>query len=196
MEQVLNFLDSINPLEDGLRSFLKNNLRKSTPQKGAILLQEGTVARHINFIEKGIIRAFRSGNNDKERTTWFMMENDVFISIRSFLKQMPAKETIETLEPCLLYGLTFPLLQEALRRYPSFHFHRAEILEKYYLLNEEREDMRQEANKFDAFCYLMENYPKLVGRVQDKYLASFINVRPSYFSELKDKYLEQKKNKP
>lgn len=193
MEQVLNFLDNIEPLEASLKTYLKDNLKPSTPPKDAFLLQEGNIAHKIGFIEKGLIRGFRTGKNDNERTIWFMKEGDIFISIRSFLKQVPARETIQTLEPCIIYSLTFSQYKEVLDRFPSFQLHRAEILEKYYLLNEEREDMRQQENMLERMSFLMEHYPELIGRVPEKYLASFIDTRPSYFSDLKNKYLEQQK---
>lgn len=195
MEQVLDFLDHIDPLEPGLRDFLKRKLRRSIIQKDAILLKEGMIANTISFIEKGLVRGFRSLENDIERTIWFMMEGDVFISVRSFLRQIPANETVQTIEPCITYSLTFQEYKEALGKYRSFNLHRAELLQKYYLLSEERNEMRQQKDKFAQLCFLMENFPHLNGRVPDKHLASFINVRPSYFSELKDKYIEQKKNK-
>jgi CRP-like cAMP-binding protein len=195
MEQVLDFLDSIKELEPGLRNFLKENLRRSAPQPGTVILQEGAIAQNIYFLEKGLIRAVRLGENDIEKTPYFMRENDVFISIRSFFEQIPSKETIEPLEPCICYSLTYSLLKEALKRYPSFQLHRAELLQKYYLQSEKREDMRQIANIFDRLCFLMENYPEFVNRVADKYLASFINIRPTYFSELKKKYIELQMNK-
>ena len=195
MEQVFHSLESIEKLEPGLREFLKNNLKLTRPAKNTFLLKEGEIANTIGFIEKGVVRGFRTKENDTERTIWFMMEYDIFISIRSFLKQVPATETVQTLEPCVIYSLTFQKYQELLKKYRSFQLHRAELLEKYYLLNEERENMRQQEGKFERLCFLMEHYPGLIGRVPEKYLASFIDTTPTYYSELKSKYLEMQQGK-
>lgn len=188
MEKVFNLLDYIAPLESGLREYLEKNLKKREKPKDAILLQEGAIAQTIGFIDKGLIRGFRTGKNDVERTTWFMKEGDIFISIRSFFKQLPARETIQTIEPCVFYTLTFQELREAYSKYPSFHRHRAELLEKYYLLSEEREDLRQQDETADRIRFLLEHYPDLVHRVPDKLLASFVDTTPQYFSSLKGRY--------
>lgn len=188
MEKVLNFLDHIALLEPGLRDYLKDKLRTKHLDKGAILLREGDIADEISFIVKGVIRGFRTMKNDTEKTSWFMREGDVFISIRSFLTRKPATETLQTLEPCIIVRLTYAELMLAYKKYPSFHRHRAELLEKYYLLSEEREDMRQQKNKTDRFRFLLEHYPDLINRVPDKYLASFIDTTPQYFSELKRRF--------
>lgn len=185
MEKVIAFLDRIDPLEPGLALYLKDKLKTKRPDKGSILLREGDIADEISFIEKGVIRGFRTIKNDTEKTSWFMREGDVFISIRSFLTRKPATETIQTLEPCIIHRLTYAELKWAYEKYPSFHRHRAELLEKYYLLSEEREHMRQQKSKIDRFRFLLEHYPDLINRVPDKYLASFIDTTPQYFSDLK-----------
>ena len=186
-EQVLRFLDSITPMEEGLRKYLDDNLRTMKPAKGTYLVKEGEVARNIGFIEQGVVRGFRTAKNGIEKTNWFVREKDVVISIRSFFLQEPASETVQTLEPCIIRYLTFPQLKDVLARYKLFHEHRAELLQKYYLLSEEREEMRQQA-RYDRVCYLMTHYSDIIDRVPDKLLASFIHTSPQYFSKLKGKY--------
>jgi hypothetical protein len=117
-----------------------------------------------------------------------MKEGDVFISVRSFLRQIPAKETLETLEPCIIHNITYAQYRHVLKHHPSFHEHRAELLEKYYILGDEREEMRQLRNVFDRFSYLVKNYPDLIDRVPDKFLASFIGTSSSYFSKRKSQF--------
>jgi hypothetical protein len=94
-------------------------------------------------------------------------------------------------EACLIHSLTFEQLKLALKKYPSFQEHRAELLEKYYLLGEEREELRQQENAYAQFCYLVGHYRDLIDRVPDKYLASFISTTPQYYSELKRQYIER-----
>jgi CRP-like cAMP-binding protein len=188
MEPVLNFLNSIAPLEEGLRDYLSSVLKTTNPPKDTILLREGSILRTIGFIEKGLIRGFKKMDNGSEKTTFFMKEGDVFVSVRSYFRQIPAKEALETLEPCIIDSITYSQYKQALKRYPSFHEHRAELLEKYYVLGDEREEMRQQHYVYDRFCYLVTHYPDLIDRVPDKFLASFIGTSSSYFSNLKSQY--------
>ncbi len=191
MEQVLDYLDTYGTLDESLRAYLLNKLKPVRVAKDTILVKEGSVARTIGFIEKGVIRGFRTLKGDFEKTNWFMVELDVFASVLSFFKQVPARETVQTLEPCIIHTLRFDQYQAALKLSPSFQRHRAEILEKYYLQSLEREDMRHEKKVYDRFCYLMQNYPDLVDRVLDKYLASFIGTTPTYYSDVKRQYFER-----
>jgi CRP/FNR family transcriptional regulator, anaerobic regulatory protein len=190
MEQVLAFLETYGPLDDRLREYLLNHLRKTELAKGTILVKEGSVAGTIGFIEKGVIRGFRTLKGDSEKTNWFMVEGDVFASVLSLFQQQPAREAVQTLEPCIIHTLRFDQYKAALKLSPSFQRQRAEILEKYYMQSLEREDMRHE-KIYERFCYLMQHYPDLVGRVLDKYLASFIGTTPTYYSDVKRKYFKR-----
>jgi CRP-like cAMP-binding protein len=186
MEQALLFLDDIELLHENMRNFLTSSLKTIRPAKDAYLLREGEIANRLGFIEKGLLRGFRTTKTGKESTSWITKEGDIFASIRSLFKQVPSRETIQTLEPCIIHTLAIDKLLVAFKQ-PSFQKHRAVILEKYYIQSVEREDMRQE-QAFERLCFLMEYYPDLVGRVPDKYLASFLNLTPTYFSHLKSKY--------
>jgi CRP-like cAMP-binding protein len=186
MEELIAALNKFATMEAPLESFLRDLIRTTRPLKGEIVIRPGDIAERISFIEKGLIRGYRIKGN-KERTKYFMGEGEIFISIRSFLTQTPAKEYIECMEDCILRSITFKELGETLEKYPSFHRHRADILQKYYLLSAQREEMR-EMDTYDRFCYLMENQSDLVGKIKDYYLASYLNMDKGTFSRLKGKY--------
>ncbi|GGB08990.1 Crp/Fnr family transcriptional regulator [Puia dinghuensis] len=192
MEPVFHLLDSLSPLEEGLRDYLEASLHPTHHEIGEPLVKEGTVARSLGFIEKGLIRGFRTNYKGHEFTSWFMKEGDVYASVRSFFRQQPATETVQCLEPTTILSISFQQYQSALKKWSSFHRHRADLLEKYYLQSDEREEMRQDES-YNRFCFLMKHYPELESRVQDQYLASFLNLTPTYYSNVKSKYF---KNNP
>ncbi|MBS1601935.1 MAG: cyclic nucleotide-binding domain-containing protein [Bacteroidetes bacterium] len=162
MDQLFLLLDSFGILEEGLRKYLEAVLKPIHLSKKQVLLREGAVARYIGFIEKGVIRSYRQVKKS-EMTIWLMREGDIFASLRSFFLRLQALETIEALEPCIIHAITHEQYLYILKTWPSFNLHRAEILQKYYLLSEEREIMReQDANV--KFGYLMKHYPDLIQR--------------------------------
>jgi CRP/FNR family transcriptional regulator, anaerobic regulatory protein len=188
LDDVFRLLDSYAELERGLREFLVNTLKPIKFKTGEIIVEEETTARYVGFITKGIIRSYRFDENRNEHTSWIMMEGDVCAAIHSLLTQTPATETVIAIAPTTMYCLYAEKLQFALKTWPSFHLHRAELLQKYYLQNLEREALRQKTNAYDRFCLLMEQYPRFKKRVRDKYLASFISITPQHYSTLKKQY--------
>jgi CRP-like cAMP-binding protein len=156
-------------------------LERKEFKKGDFILKEDQVARYIYFIEKGMVRSFRY-HNDKEETFWFMKEFDIMVCVESFFPQLPATEFIQAMEFTILHRISFDQLQEAYARCPQFNLHGRVILEKYYMQSLQRENMRGKS-ALEKYKYLMANQPELVGRVQDKCLASYLGVTPETFSK-------------
>ena len=193
MENLIKTLTNIAQLKKPLKAYLGSFLKTTYHKKGDILVRPDDIAQRISYIEKGIIRGYRLEGN-LEQTSYFMTKGDIFISVHSFLTQTPAKEYIECMEDCIFYSISFGELKRAYKKYPSFQEHRAEILQQYYLLSIEREDMRR-LRTYDRYCYLMENQPDLINKIKDKYLASYLNMAKSTFSRNKKKYKENAKKR-
>jgi len=72
--------------------------------KGALLLEEGKVCRHLYFLESGLLRFFvwRDG---RDISKFFTIPPYCLTSQRSFNQKEPAKENIETLEDSILYKM-------------------------------------------------------------------------------------------
>jgi len=188
LDDVFTLLDSYSELERGLRDFLIENLKPREFDENEIIVEELSIARFVGFIAKGAIRSYRVDENGNEHISWIMLEGDVCAAIQSFLTQSPSTETVVAIEPSLMYCLYADKLQHALKTWPSFHLHRAELLQKYYLQNLAREAMRQKTLAYDRVCHLMEHYPRFKNRILDKHLAGFISITPEHFSTLKGQY--------
>jgi len=193
MKQLISSLNKIAKLDADLEKYLSRFLKTTHHKKGDLLVRPDDIAQRISFIKEGTIRGYRLEGNI-EQTSYFMTKGDIFISVQSFLTQMPAKEYIECMEDCVFYSISFAELRRAYKKYPSFQEHRAEILQQYYLLSIEREEMRR-LRTYDRYCYLMENQPDLINKIQDKYLASYLNMAKSTFSRNKKKYKENAKRR-
>jgi len=195
MEIAIDFLNSIGPLDETLNEYLRSAFKTQTLPKNHIIVREGDIAKTIGFIEKGIVRSYTFDHKGNEHSAYFMRKNDVFTAVWSFFQQLPSWETVETLEPSVIHFLTFDQVQRMLREHPYFYFHEAKLLLKYYLMNAEREHMRERGGA-ERIKYLMENYADLVGPVMDKHLASYLSMTPQHFSKLKKEYLRDNGKKP
>lgn len=190
MEQLFQKFDAIKPLSPALKNYIISLLKRKAYKKGQILVKEGEINKYIYFIEKGLVRSVRYKNGNP-RTGWFMKEGDFCLSVRSFFTQEPSPDTIETMEPTVVYYLTFEELQKAYRDFPEFNLHGRIILQYYYQLSEKRNDMREQ-RAFDKFTFLMDHQPELIGRVKDKDLASYLGMAPETFSLQKKKFARKK----
>jgi CRP/FNR family transcriptional regulator, anaerobic regulatory protein len=186
METLLKLCNQIAPLSPALTEYLENKLKRREVGKRTKLLDEGQTAKYIYFLEEGLVRGYYHDGN-KEYTSWLMKEGDFFLSVQSFFFQEPSEEIVETLEDAVFQCLTYEELQFAYSEFREFNLHRAVILENYYAQSEKRHKMRTKP-ALERYKYLMDHHADLIGRVPDKYLASYLGVTPGTFSYEKGRF--------
>ena len=186
MEKILEYLESYYPLDEELKVLLSRTLKRKNLRKKDFLLRAGNVCENIYFIEEGLLRCFYM-KEEKEVCSWFMKEGDVAIAVTSFFKQIPSYEWIQALEDTVLEYISFQELHHALRHFPSFNFIRAAILEKYYILSEDRLYSMRMHSAAERFDYIYEHYLELVQRVPSMYIASYLGITKEHLSLIKGK---------
>lgn len=187
MKALLHFLESIHPLSDGLKQHLAVTLKEKQLTRKDYLLKAGQVSRKICFIVKGLLRCFYIIENH-EVCSWFMKEGDVIVSVESFFSQKESYESIQALEDCLLYYITYDELQYIYRHFPEFNFIGRVLLEKYYTLSEQRLYSLRMQRSQERYGYLLENHGDLVLRVPAKYLASYLGITEVTMSKIKARF--------
>jgi hypothetical protein len=181
MEKLLNYLNSIQQLSEPLQIHLKNLLKEKRISKYELVLKSGNISRQIFFIEKGILRGYYM-KKEEEISNWFMMEEDFAISVSSFFSQSPAFESIQPLEECVVFYLTYEELQHTYLKFPEFNFIGRVITEKYYVLCENRIRQMRMLKARKRHDYLFKNHADLVRRVPAKFLATYLGVTKVTFS--------------
>ena len=184
MEELLNNLSLIHPLSQGVIEYLSNHLKTRILHKKDFLLKIGHVCEDIYFIDQGLIRCFYLVD-DKEVSSWFMKEGDVIISVESFFQQAVSKESIQALEECTVYYITYQELQYTYRTFPEFNAVGRVLTERYYTLSEQRLYSIRGHKAQERFNFLRDNYPELILRVPSKYLASYLGITDVHFSNMK-----------
>ena len=184
MLELLQFLDSIFPLSEGLKQFLLEKLmRKEIPKKG-FLLKKGRVCENISFIESGLVRCFYV-KDDKEISSWFMKEGDVIVSVESFFSQGESYESIQALEDCIINYISYKDLQYAFHNFPEFNFVGRVLTEKYYRLSEQRLYSLRMQRGLEKYKYLINNHPHMLQRIPSKYIASYLGFTEETLSRIR-----------
>jgi CRP-like cAMP-binding protein len=193
MKSLIGFLDSIRPMSEGLKMKLYEKLIREEFKKKHKLLRVGQKCERIYFVEKGLFRCYvRRGG--EESCKWFMREGDVVISTVSFFKQVPSKETIEALEDCIVYSITFEELDALYRDFPEFLWFGKRLTEDYYCRFEETADNLRMKYIKELYSDWRINHPELAGRVTDTHLASYLGTTLSTLSRAKTGKEDEKYN--
>lgn len=184
MNELLDYLETIQPLSPGLRQHLFNILQLKVVNKKDFLLKTGQVSNKIYFIEKGIVRCFYM-KYEKEISSWFMKEGDVIISVESFFTQKPSYESIQALEDCVLHSIRYDELQYIFHHFPEFNYIARLLTEKYYTMSEQRLYSMRMERAFERYNHLLSEHAELVQRVPSTFIASYLGITLETLSRIK-----------
>lgn len=194
MEELLQLLRSVGPMSPALERHLRRKIKPVFLKKGELLLRAGEVAGLILYLKKGLVRSY-SLREGKEVCNWFMREGRIIISVESFLQQIPAEEWIQALESCECWGITYAELEEIYRRFPRFERIGRLITGHYYCLSEARHNSQRQRTPEEKYDYMMTTDPDLVRRVQNNYMASYLDISTRRYAEARRDYAEWKRNR-
>jgi CRP-like cAMP-binding protein len=153
-------------------------------EKKVTLTQIGDVEKYVYIIQKGIVRKyFLKGKN--EIITQLAKEKDLVCSSVSFLSQQPSQYAVETIEPCIFYALSFENMQKIYDMGPNMERLGRLITLDWLLQKEiwEHDRLRQEPR--ERFKRFVSENNDTIRRVPQKYLASYLNMKPETFSRYK-----------
>ncbi len=184
LEILQQFLSGFVSLTEEDFTLLAERIEVRSFDKRAELLKAGEVEQYMNFVVKGLVcMYFYKGST--EMIVNIAKERELISSSSSFFSGKPSNYIIETLEPTTMLSLARADLEaiygrnsriERLGRQMTTHF----VLEK--------EEWEYECIRLDTrerFVHFVERNPDLMQRVPQKYLASYLNMKPETFSRLK-----------
>ena len=184
INDLINYLGKIHPLSDELVAHLQQMLKERHLSRKDYLLRAGHICRSIYFIEKGLFRCFYL-KGDAEVSSWFMKEGDVIASVLSFFNQVPSYESIQAIEDSVVYSIEHRELEYIYRTFPEFNYVGRVLVQKYYMLSEQRLYSLRMQRSQERYDYLLEHHPELVLRVPAKYLPSYLGITEVTMSKIK-----------
>jgi len=160
--------------------------------KRVVIVHEGEVDNYLNLVVKGLVRKYLSvGKN--EVILQLATEGHVVQSEISYLTKTPSMVVLETLEPTILVSLTHNKMEEALDKLPKGERLGRLILTGMFIKKDENRYNRLLKTTRQRFFEYIEHHPHMLQRVPQKYLASYLQIKPETFSRLKALYAKGRK---
>lgn len=144
----------------------------------------GDTEQHMYFVLNGLVRKFFL-KGKHEIITHIVKEGGIIGSSVSFFSGTPSKYIIETLEPTSALVITKQKLEDLYKRGNKWERIGRIMTTHYFLVQENhRLDNVRFSTQERLIKFINEN-PDLLQRVPQKYLASYLNIKPETFSRLK-----------
>lgn len=150
------------------------------------LLREGDTAKYIFFIKKGCLRLWFN-NDGKDITLQFFFEGQAVSSFDSFLHGQPSMFSLESIEPAEVVMLSKEGLEALLSYYPEmrdgFYETAIQVMSKYIMLF--LSVIKDNPGK--RYENLLAGDPRIIQRVPQHYIASYLGITPVSLSRIRNK---------
>lgn len=148
------------------------------------VLKIGETDRYFNIIMKGIARKYLMVKK-KEVTIQLSTEGHMIHSELSFNLQQPSDCIIEAIEPVTFLSISFDSIQHIYHQFPKTEKLGRLIITDMFIKKDQRDFKQLNRTTRERFLEYMHNHPDMLQRVPQKYLASYLNIKPETFSRLK-----------
>jgi CRP-like cAMP-binding protein len=152
--------------------------------KREIVTKAGEIENHFNFIIKGLVRKYYKKNNN-EINTQISMEGHIILSQESFHSRTASEYYIETIEPSAFVSIAFDDLENLYTQSKKME-HLGRLVITHTMIIKDRWQMQMvKMTPRERFLNFVMKNPDLLQRVPQKYLASYLNIKPETFSRFK-----------
>ena len=149
-----------------------------------LLIREGEVEKYINYIDSGSARLFFLKGKE-EIVMEFGIENEVIACFNSFFSKKPSHFSIEAMEPLVVFSLTLENLETLFAYSVKIETLGRLFTREAYLKKTDFDYHRARSTTEKRFVDFVHNNGHLIQRVPQKYLASYLGIKPETFSRMK-----------
>lgn len=153
-------------------------------EKKVKIVKQGEVENYLSIIVKGLVRKCLYVRK-KEITIQLGTEGHIIQSEISFHRQEPSIATIETIEPSILISISYANLEKVFEMFPQTERIARFVMTDMFIKKDMRYFLQLQKNTRERFLDYVEHHPHMLQRVPQKYLASYLNIKPETFSRLK-----------
>ncbi|MDX2072229.1 MAG: Crp/Fnr family transcriptional regulator [Haliscomenobacter sp.] len=154
-------------------------------KRNEFLLLEGDVCPFNIFVNKGCLRFYYINSEGKEVTRYFAFEGKFGTALSSLIEQKPSTEFIQAVEKSELLVISRQNFYKLVSTVPQINFIYRDILEMAYITSQRRIFDLQGQNALERLKWLMDYQPRILSRLSNKIVATYLGVTPYTLSRLK-----------
>lgn len=153
-------------------------------EKKVKVIREGEVERYLNVIAWGLVRKYLPVRN-REITVQLASEGHIIHSELSFHYRVPSRAVVETIEPSVFLSISYDSLEQLYERFPKVERLARLMISDLFIKKDNRYFDQLRKTTRERFLEYVRTHPQMLQRVPQKYIASYLNIKPETFSRLK-----------
>lgn len=163
-------------------------------EKGEIILQNGKAHREVYFIRKGLVRAYYTNEEGEEITFQLFPEYHVFGSFYSLLFDEPSRFTFQALERTKFYKVDFDSFHNVIQHSTVVNLNKLGVGKMAMKQAFQRVESLVLLTPEERYLKYMQDYPNVINRVPDKYIAHVLGITPVSLSRIKGRITSKRQN--
>lgn len=186
-EQLSAVLNSITRFSKEEINTISTSLHMKSFDKNNFLLQADEVCHEFYFVLTGCLRIYFVDGDGREKTRYLMPEHHMGTALTSFISQQPSTEYVQALEETHVLALGHQDFYQLRDSMPAWTIFYQKILEMAYSFQNRRIESLVTRSAEERFNDLMRQQPRLIHKVSNKVLASYLDMREETLSRLKSR---------
>jgi len=189
-DELLGLLSKFPSLNKEEVKAIGENIIVRSVKKGTILLKEGGISKECYSLLTGCVRQYYIKDGE-EKTTAFFTEGQAVASFTSYINQIPAKHYLVCAEDCSLTVGSKEKELQMIEKFPKLEPIIRSEMEKNAGIAQEEMATFISSSPEERYLNLIENRPKLLNRVPQHQIASFLGMKPESLSRLRKRIVSK-----
>jgi len=178
------FFPQVN-LSDAESSHFRSLWETKTFKQYEYITEAGGIENYFYFVLEGVQAIYLLNEKGQKVVLGFSYAGSPSGVFDSFISRNPSVTFLEALKPSTLLAISFNRYQELFERYPVFHEWGHEFFKNILLGRLFRESELLTLNSKERYIAFMKRCPDELKIIPQKYLASYLNMKPETFSRLR-----------
>jgi len=184
LDKLHHYLSAYVPLSRQEFSQLLPYIEIREYDKKVKVIREGETERYLNIISSGLARKYLPLKNN-EITIQLATEGHIIHSELSFHNRIPSGSVVETIEPTVFFSISYDNLEQMYDQFPKIERLGRLLISELFVKKDSRYFDQLNKNTRERFLEYVRTHPQMMQRVPQKYIASYLNIKPETFSRLK-----------
>lgn len=181
------------PLEADQFEVLQSHFKCVRIKKRQFIIQPDFVAKYRTYVLEGAFRAYVVGDEGEEHTIQFAVEDWWISDYSSYIYQVPATMFVVALEDSIVLQIDYESEQRLKALHHNYETFFRILAEKSFAGMQKRMISNLTKTAEERYLELEQSYPKIVQRLPQYVLASYLGMTTQYLSKLRNTRVYKKK---
>jgi len=185
-EKVASYVEKFVRLTEEEKNEFTSKFKETRIKKRQFIVQPDFVPKYRYFVIKGALSAYVVGDEGKDHTIQFAVEDWWISDYDSYIHQKPASMFVVALEDCILMKISFEdeqILKALNHKFETFFRCKAELATAFM---HRRIVTNLTKSARERYALFIESFPELVQRVPQYALASYLGITTQFLSKIRN----------